>query len=258
MNFKRISTVTGLLMSSVLLLSKAPAQAASFSPFSFETNWSGSAPKGDILLESVVVDGETLDDFSFVSDATIIFNDVFSGGNTGAASSDLGDEAVIGLSVEDPSDADVLGSLGNPYLSSIIDTEERGRAIVEVSFANPVSQFFFWERGMNSELLIEALNDVGDVVASYLFDSKSSTYAGFDLDTKEIDSKQRVGSVGLLLEGATTQTLRLSSLGRSFNGPDYKVVAAATTPVPEPVTIAGLGLTAGLLILSRRKVSKSA
>ncbi|NJN85606.1 MAG: PEP-CTERM sorting domain-containing protein [Leptolyngbyaceae cyanobacterium SL_7_1] len=257
MNFKRISTVTGLLVSSVLLLSETPVQAASFSPFSFQTNWSGFPPKGDILLESVVVDGETLSDFSFVTDATIISNDVFSGGNTGAASSDLGDDATVGLSVEDPSNADILGSLGNPYLSSIVDTEERGRAIVEVSFANPVSQFFFWERGMNSKLLVEALNDVGEVVASYLFDSKSSTYAGFDLDTKEIDSEQRVGSIGLLLEGATTQTLRLSSLGSSFNGPDYKV-AAASTPVPEPVTFAGLGLTAGMLILSRRRASKSA
>jgi hypothetical protein len=262
---KAIAISAGLLAASgLILLSEASAQAASFSSFSFTTHKTGSNPRGDIRLDSVTVGGSTISNFSLVSHAEIIANPEFSGGNTGAASSDRGDQThrdslvEQGPIAEDPTNADVVASLGNLNLNSIIDTEDGGAATVDVFFDQPLSHFFFWERGKNSDLTVQALDRDRGLLASFKILREMWNDAGFKINTKEITDNQVVGSFGLKLEGATASILRLISTNES-NGPDYKVVGEELQSVPEPATLAGIGVTAATLALvRRRKATKQA
>ncbi|QKD84718.1 PEP-CTERM sorting domain-containing protein [Thermoleptolyngbya sichuanensis A183] len=258
MNIKRILTWAGLTAGTALALFASPAGAAgiSFAPFSFSTSFTGSAPKGDIWLNSVTTTdsltaalGTTYGSFELVSGANIIHNDSWTGGDTGAASSDRGDNA-SGVVLEAATNASIVASLGNLNLNNIIDTEDRGSFVIDLFFNRATDRFFFWERGMNSSLLVQALDDAGNKLAEYLLDSSTSNYAGYSIDTVEINHSQRVGAQGLWLNGARTNRLRLIANGAAFNGPDFKVVAAS---VPEPATIAGTVLAAGAAIAARRK-----
>jgi len=240
------------LIAATLTLVTAPAQA--FSGFSFTTNYSPKPadPRKDIKLESVTYGGKTIGNFGLVDQAKIQAN----GTSIGPGSSDHGDDTVSdaylpeGPKVEKPTNADVVASLGNLNLNSIIDTEDnRGTSIIDVYFKKAARTFYFFERGMNSDLKVEALDAAGTVVDHYtitraLFHANPT---GYSLNTTEIDGAQRVGSYGLTL-GHNVVGLRLSS-DNTMNGPDYKVVAK----VPEPTAIVGLGLVVGVAALSRRK-----
>lgn len=259
MNIKRILTWAGLTAGTALALFASPAGAAgiSFAPFSFSTSFTGTPPRGNIMLNSVTTTdsltaalGSTYSSFSLVSRANIIHNDLWTGGNTGAASSDMGDEASIGTVLEAATNESIVTSLGNLNLNSIIDTEDRGSFIIDLFFDQATDRFFFWERGMNSKMLVQALDAAGNLLAEYLLDSSTSNPAGFQIDTVEIGGPQQVGAQGLWLNGASTNRLRVIANGAAFNGPDFKVVAAA---VPEPATIAGTVLAASAAIAARRK-----
>ncbi|GAB4141821.1 MAG: hypothetical protein Fur0046_17970 [Cyanobacteria bacterium J069] len=259
MNIKRILTWAGLTAGSTLALLASPAGAAgiSFAPFSFSTDFTGNNSRGNILLNSVTTTdsatsalGTSYGSFELVSGANIIHNDAWRGGDTGAASSDMGREATIGTRQEFATNASIVASLGNLNLSSIIDTEDRGSFIIDLFFAKATDRFFFWERGQNSKLLVQALDDAGAVLAEYLLDSSKSDYAGFGIDTHEIGYTQKVGAQGLWLNGSSTNRLRVIANGSSFNGPDFKVAGAA---VPEPATIAGTVLAASAAAAARRK-----
>jgi len=259
LTFKQLLTVMGLAAGSALAMGTAPAQALgfSFAPFQFSTQWTGSAPKGDIMLQSVTTGDRTISDFYTVQGANILQNDAKVGGlnnNSGAASSDRGDHVTsYGTVSEDPTNADIVSSLGNLNLNSIIDTEDRGGFTIDVSFGQALSEFLFWERGRNSALKVQAMGDGDTVLAEYLFNSRNSAPAGFSIDTREISGAQAVGAMGLKLVGTSTNRLRLTSVSNSslYNGPDFKVVGAA--PVPEPATIVGTTLAAGALAAARRK-----
>lgn len=254
-----------LATSTLALVAAGPSFAATLVPFSFSTQFSTSSepldPEKDILLESVTYDDITTSDFDLVKSADIVFNEPYTGGNTGAASAEHGDQTIgdslvgQGPAVEDPSNADVVAALGNLNLNSIIDTEDDGTATIDVSFAAPTSRFFFWERGLNSDLLVEALDDAQNVIASYKIDRDLWEPAGYRIKTTEIPTTQRVGALGLYLEESSVKTLRLTSSGARYNGPDYKVVAAAeeTTDIPEPGLVLALTALGGTLLgLNRR------
>jgi hypothetical protein len=259
MKLKYIATCAGLIASSVLAFSNAPAQA-----FSFTTNFSGNNPKGNILLNSVrLTDGSVIDNFALVNRANIISNDLWTGGNTGAASADMGDQSTIGIKQERLDNNGAVAALGNLNLNSIIDTEDSGRSVIDVFFSSAVDNLFFWERGMNSKLDIQALDAngraIGNLLTSY---SGKWQYAGYGIDTKEISGTQRVGSLGISLADLGVANpifgVRVASRGAAYNGPDWKVVGSATS-VPEPATLAGLGLVVGAIATSRRrKVSNQA
>ncbi len=111
--------------------------AGSAQAFSFQTNFEYAltgtdAPEGDVWLRSVEFNDNIFSDFAFVNRANIIHNDPFTGGNTGAASSDMGPQATVGRSVEDPTNEDIVASLGNNNLNSIIDGEDRGSFVIDV------------------------------------------------------------------------------------------------------------------------------
>lgn len=263
MKVRSFASSLGLLMGSVLALSAAPAQA-----FSFQTNFTpaltgNDAAKGDIMLDSVTLsDGKVITNFVLIDLANIIYNDPYTGGNTGAASSDIGDKATTGLKQEDMTNEGIVSVFNNRNLNNIIDTEEQGNFVIDLFFGKPIDNILVWERGLNSFLNLQALDAGGNLIGNLLtLNSATWGYAGFDIDTTEIASSQRVGSIGLSLMdfGLTTSSinaLRVSSLGKAYNGPDFKIVGSVTpsATVPEPSALLGLGaVVAGTLATRRRR-----
>lgn len=245
----RFAMVTGIAISTLMTL------AGSANAFSFTTNFTGNNPKEDIWLDSVTIGDRVISNFALVNSANIVYNDPYTGGNTGAASAERGDKA-SGINVEDPTNGDVVQALGNLNLNNIIDGEDKGKFIIDVTFNGLVDNLLFWERGQNSKLGVQALDAFGNLVGNFLLlDSKTWNYAGFSIDTTEISSAQKVGSLGVSLTdlgvSGPIQSIRLTS-EKSYNGPDFKVVGTAAA-VPEPTTVLGLGLVAGLGFVSRRR-----
>jgi hypothetical protein len=259
MKIRQLVTATGIVVSGAIALS-APAQA-----FSFTTNYTQAlsgdlASKGDIMLDSVTLkNGATINNFTLIDSANILSNDIYTGSNSGAASADIGDLATTGFSLEALTDEAGKIVLSNLNLNNIIDTEDNGKFILDLKFAQAVDNIFLWERGQNSRLDIQALDANNNVIGNMLhLNSKDWDYAGFDIDTKEIGSAQKVGSIGVSMAdlGLTTQyisALRVSSNGKSYNGPDFKVLGSVAD-IPEPSTLLGLGaVIAGILTSRRRK-----
>jgi PEP-CTERM motif len=253
-----IAASVGLIASGAIALSAAPAQA-----FSFQTNYTAAlsgnnAAKGDILLNSVTLgNGKVISDFSLVSSANILSNDIYTGANSGAASADKGDLATTGLSQEALTDAGAKAVMNNLNLNNIIDTEDSGNFILDLNFAKAVDNIFLWERGMNSRLDVQALDASGNVIGNKLAlsNSKNWDYAGYKIDTLEIGSAQKVGSIGVSLAdlGLTSgyvSGLRVSSKS-TYNGPDFKVMGSVAD-VPEPSSLLGLGAIAMAVLATRR------
>ncbi|AUS99264.1 PEP-CTERM sorting domain-containing protein [Nostoc sp. CENA543] len=276
MKAKNIFISAGLALSTVVAMSNS-AKAASFT-----TNFSPNPvtnPKGDIELLSIIRnDGREISDFKLVNRVNIISNV----GNLGPASTDRGDNATnpIGFPpTEDPSAAAIAAYLnrdanGKINLNNIIDTEDGGAFELNVFFDsavasnnNKLDNFFFWERGRNSDIKVQAINASGGLLGTAFTINRSLwERAGFQIDTTEVNGPQNVGAWALSFEnlGLTSGTL-VSGLKliseTSFNGPDFKLVAHDVferTPVPEPTTMLGLGSVAALAFFRRRQTKKSA
>lgn len=251
-----LSICVGLMAGSMGLATSAQA-------FSFSTNYTAEllgskASKGNIRLNSVTFGGTTVSNFGLVNRANILYNDLWTGGNTGAGSADRGDLA-NGLSLELLTDPGAVMALGNTNLNNIIDVEDRGAFSMNVWFDKAVDNLFFWERGRNSAMKIQAIDKLGNSIGNLLtIDSRNWNDAGFGIDTVEISGTQRVGSRGVSLAdlglSSAIAGVRVSGEGTSlFNGPDWKVVGSAAA-VPEPGMVMGLGaIASGLLVSSRRK-----
>ncbi len=237
-----------------LLAVAMPAQAGTFHGFEFDTEFTPDTPdpQADITLVSVTGNlGGYVEDFSLVTSAE---NHNLSNNTNGPSSTDCGD-LVLCTPVEEASGSDIVDILGNLNLNKIVDIENEntseGRTSFDIFFTDDVNTFYFWERGMNSDLMVEALDADGNVIGGKKIERTSWLDAGYDIDTTEINEAQDVGAYGLKLN-TDVKGLRLSS-EIAFNGPDIKVVATKTTP--EPASIAALGLIAGsaLLAKGRRK-----
>lgn len=284
-----IATATSAAIA--VLAASLSAQAATFIPFSFETNVTASPPTDptsnllndptkDIRLDSVVFGENTISQFELVKEAKILQNDTYaladgsilgvlhSGRGPNTSSDPLVDE---GPSKPNPTNRDIVDSLGNLNLNSILVTRENAnKASIEVSFENPVNNFFFWERGGtpgssvagDSDLLVEALGDDGTtVLASYKILRANYTKAGYNISTQVIpvlnNGPFNIGSIGLQLNEGATKTVRLTSSNNNGfipdvpndNGPDFKLVAA----VPEPTTMVGVLVAGGLGFVLKRK-----
>jgi hypothetical protein len=228
-----------------------------------------SAFKGDIFLDYVKVlndEGsiaEIVSNFSYISSTNIVANDKFTGGNTGAASADIGDQATTGVKVENATEAAIATNLGTNNLNNIVDTEDSGSFQIDLHFEKLIDNLLIWERGQNSKLGVQALDSAGNLIGEKLIlNSQNWDYAGFEIDTKEIGSAQKVGSLGinifedLGIEGGTSSVRFFSE--SSFNGPDWKFVGTDAkrgqdpADVPEPAFVLGLGIFGSLLMLKKR------
>lgn len=262
-----------ILLSAGLLLGSFLAMTTTAKAASFTTNFTPNNPdpKADILLQSIQQNGKTISNFSFVKSAGIIYNSPKSIGinNTGAASTDKGDKASnpsygIGPK-EDPTGNDIAAYLGNNNLNNVIETEDTGTFNINVFFDSLIKadnsgldSLFFWERGMNSALQIQAIDAAGNLIGNSLkLLAGQQVNAGFRIDTTEINGSQIVGSWGVSLAqlGVTQLSGLKLTADPSLSGPDFKVVARKTTP--EPGAMIGLGTVATLAFL-RRRVNKAA
>ncbi len=259
------------------------ANAASFG-FQFTTNNFDEAgverpdAKKSIWLDYIQIGDETINEFSLVESAKIVSNDEYTGGNTGAASSDRGDQvadyyveeidgeliAKGGIKNEDPTVDDIAKSLGSQELNSIIDTEGGGSFEIDLSFGKAIDNLLVWERGKNSDLQIQAVNAQGEVFGEALKITRGMWFdAGYSINTMEIGGAQQVGSLGiniaedLKVDSGLVETIRFTSES-GFGGPDWKFVGTDGTrglepeSVPEPAFVLGLSVFGGVLMLKKR------
>jgi hypothetical protein len=258
-SLKTVLVSVGLISTAMAIVPQAKASA--FTGFNFSTNAVIGNPthptKGDITLQSVTWGSRTVSNFDLVNSASIHTNSY----TLGPASSDRGD-LVSGSCArnEMPSAADIVSSLGNLNLNCIVDTEDNmGTSIIDVFFDpnKTVNTFFFFERGMNSNLQVQGIDANGGLVGNFTIMGNVPTPmkqwkpTGYSIDTMEINNSQRLGSYGLSSAVQLKGLRIMSQIG--FNGPDFKVVA---TRVPEPATMLGLGAVSGTAVLLRRRKQK--
>ena len=262
LSLSKLAVAMGIATGALLPLS-SNANAQSFG-FDFDATYSvNNAPTGDILLESVKIGNEIIDDFSYVSTVEIVANDPFAGGNTGAASADTGDTATGGVRSEDATAEESATNLGTNNLNHIIDTEDKGSFIIDLKFDKVIDNLLIWERGKNSDLAIQAVDANGDLVGTRLLIEDDMWFdAGYEIDTSEISGAQEVGSLGINIfadlgvESDSVDTIRFVSQSE-FNGPDWKFVGTdSARDVPEPALALGLGIFGG--VMARKKRAKLA
>ncbi len=251
---------TSLICGTVSLV----AWSASAQAFSFTTQLDNVDPtgKGNMMLQSVNINGQSTSNFSVVNAVFIQQNDQWTGGNTGAASSDRGDNAT-GVVAEKATAASLAASLGNLNLNNIVDGEDSGTFKLKLNFDQAISQLFVWERGMNSRLAIQGLDSLGQLIGNEIILGQGAwawQSAGYKIDTTEISGAQNVGSQGITLAdlglSGSISSLQVRSES-GFNGPDFKVVGGAAEAVPEPTTMAGLALAGGGLAAARRRLKQA-
>jgi len=248
-------TIPAIALAIAVVATTLPAQAASFTPFSFKTNVTTSStvipdllndPTKDIRLDSVQYGGQTVNQFQVLSSGKVIQNDTYtlpSGETYGILNSGRGPNTDTdplieeGPSKPNPINLDIAASLGNLNLNSLLVTRESAdKAIIEVSFAKPVNTFFFWERGGtpgtsvagDSDILIDAIaGDGNTILASYKVLRANYTKAGFNISTLVNRPNPQdppllnngpfnIGSIGISLNGISAKTLRLTSEGNNL------------------------------------------
>jgi hypothetical protein len=259
------------LLSVSAVFSSTSVQA--FTPFGFTTQYSqdpsllGFDATRDIQLNSATIGSQVVTNFTYVTGATGNSNPH----SLGPFSSDHGDNTATdgflpqGPVNEDPalSPSDIVASLGNRNLNSIIDGEDDADSSLDLFFAQPTNRLFFFERGDgpnghgNSDLMVDLINASGTSLGlSYLITRDFWQSAGYSIDTTEISGAQNVGSYGLSYSGLIAG-IRVSSKS-DYNGPDFKVVGAyENRSVPAPSMLLGLGGLAVTQIRKARRRSQS-
>lgn len=192
--------------------------------------------------------------------------DMSTAGNTYHANPDRADSstALTGEASSKGAISEVFGSsLGYKNLSWIVDGEDNGSYTLDLHLNNTSAftpdasdstvELAILERGGNSDFTVQAIlgfTNAGPVLSPAYHVLRSQTgYAGWKLNTLEIDDEQKVYGIGLSLPQEWGQILgvRISTVA-SDNGAD--IVAVGMVPSPGAVTLAG---AAGLMAFGRRR-----
>ena len=222
-------------------------------------------PYTDIRMDSVAVDGLARHGVMFVTGAKIIANQFdYSGNpyrdpptviNTGRGHNVAFDPYVAegptsGVAGATP--ADMVAAYSNRNLNSINYNRERGSttepSVFELSFPFATNEFYFWERGTDSIINIEFLDESGAIVANASLCHKQYADAGYTIFTDTGFpgwsygapgvAGQKCSSIGVrLAEGLMAKTLRFKIHQPADFGPDLKVLAAPVTPASASVLI---------------------
>lgn len=265
-------SLLGCVVLSLTLLPHPDSWAATIASFQFKANWSRNPDPAmqkyhmatrDVRLDSVTFDGEAFSDFQLVSEANVIRNDVDSVSNANPETGFVREPYTIvnvgrgQYTDADPwvsegpisgpngaTDADLVATYASLNLNSInYNRERKDYGIFTISFPEPTDTFFIFERGMDSEIHLEALNR-GTVVATWDFTWPmvegrhpwpDSYYAGFDIVTytgfpgwsTDPNGAQRVGAIGIRLQGEVADTLKFTINAIPDFGPDLKVFGGA-------------------------------
>lgn len=157
---------------------------------------------------------------------------------------------------------------GGHNLSWIIDGEDNGEWALDLFFApglklfndgdSKTVEFTIFERGGNSDIGVKGIVSPGVYTSGTVIDRSQTGYAGWMLNTLEIDNDQKVHGVGISMEALGSGSelagglvgLRIYAKS-AFNGPDIVGVASAA-PVPEPASLACLALGLGAIARRRR------
>lgn len=264
LSVSKIAVATGLATGA--LVSSFGTGNAFAVGFDFETTYfQNDAPTGDILLKSVQIGDEIIEEFAFVVDAEITYNDSVEEdtSNSGAASADKGDNATGGVVQNNLSESEedaeaVVANLSTNNLNHIIDTEDDGAFTIDLKFGSAIDNLLIWERGKNSDLGIVALDAAGNEIGEKLTITRNLwNDAGYSIDTTEIDEAQEVGSLGinifsdLGIESGAVESIRFFSES-GFNGPDWKFVGTDAARVPEPAFVLGFTIIGGALAWQKR------
>jgi hypothetical protein len=253
-----VATTITVATTIVLNLGISPAQA--FSGFNFKTKYSQAPdviafdPTRDIRLDSVAIDSYLLSNFTFVTDAKILDNSRTDGPISSDHGDRTGDDSFLteGPVRESPTRNNIVSSLRNLNLNSILDSEDDAEASLNLFFSKPTNHLFFFERGRNSDLKVQLIDAMGGLLGnSITIDRNQWKDAGYAIDTIEIGGPQGVGSYGLRHDGLIAGIQITSQKG--FNGPDFKVVGGNIQAVPQPSLLLGLGCLVRGVIKSRRK-----
>lgn len=257
------------------IASCAPApflpKISGFIPFDFVTHFTQSPgvecdPTRDIRLDSVTYDNRTRSDIMLVSKAHVIkepYDDLGADARlcrcvvgTGHGRNSDSDPLLPLTPIVPCYDADIDAALaaahGNLDLGSINyncevpfgdgQCDSNGPAIFTLSFPQPTDRFLVYERGMDSDIHIEALDKSGSPIANAdiprsdldLGDPRLLKYAGFNIDTWTgvfSPGPQRVGSIGLQLDkGMLSDTIRITVYPKQDFGADLKILALSPEP----------------------------
>ncbi len=144
---------------------------------------------------------------------------------------------------EDPSMSELVEMLGNNNINNIIDFEWIRNASIDIKFDSTIidnststdgySELLIFERGMNSDIIVQAVNNLwGTPIGNPLLLKRVDQKAVWvQIDTTEIWSPQNVWYRRLDLTDLNvpaTQIIRLTSL-TWHNWPDIKIMGIKTT-----------------------------
>ncbi|AFZ00928.1 exosortase-dependent surface protein XDP2 [Calothrix sp. PCC 6303] len=183
---QNISATLALTIGTFLSISNS-SQAAIFT-----TNFTQiGGSKGDIELNSITQNGETFDSFISIKNVEIDWTkttkvdqtkgtrsngETGSGSinNTGSLSTEKTDNSTSSILVsgtKDVTNDQVKEVFNDKYLSTFLDGEDDGFFSMKMFFDQKITQdntgldsLFFWERGMNSDLTVSAVDEKGKVI----------------------------------------------------------------------------------------------
>jgi hypothetical protein len=257
MKLKQASTIVGLLASSALALSVAPAQAFSFNS---GADLGGCAA---VPLENL---GNNTASASSLSSCTTADGITLTAGATnpvsgGAKLTKKEVNGVMGVGVYNDSSKANLGSQQEIDFGETLTLSVKKPTIFE-----SLDLSFLYKKGEIGDLL----NEVAQVTAGGVTGTLkvlSATQAQWNwngiaqLVTALSPSNKSGGGLYSILNpfgNTAVSSIVLTSpqeAGRSYRYSDFALAGAktASASVPEPTTLAGLGLVGGLLVASRRR-----